>query len=86
MYRRRVFLYPVEAHGIPLEQAVQARDKYAIHVDSISFLFSAYEPHVWWFELFETARRLLLTGFLVLFQPGTASQISVGMIVSAVRE
>jgi hypothetical protein len=33
--------------------------------------------------LFETARRLILTGFLVLLMPGSASQLAVALIVTA---
>jgi hypothetical protein len=31
-------------------------------VSSLSFLFVAYKPEVWWWEVFECVRRLLLTG------------------------
>ena len=40
-----------------------------------------YEPNVWWFEVFETCRRLLLKGGQVLLNPGTPSQIVLNMIV-----
>jgi len=47
----------------------------------MKFLYAAYEPNVWWFEVFETCRRLLLTGGQVLLNPGTPSQIVLNMIV-----
>lgn len=47
----------------------------------ISFLYSAYEPWCYNFEVKETARKLLLTGGLIFFNPGTASQIVVSMLM-----
>ena len=31
------------------------------------FLFAAYRPEMWWYEVIETVRRLTMTGLLVLF-------------------
>ena len=42
----------------------------------------AYEPKYFWFEIFETLRKLALTGFLVFLVPGTAVQIVISMIMS----
>ena len=47
----------------------------------LKFLYETYEPRCWWFEVFETVRRLLLTGGLVLFNPGTSSQIVASLII-----
>ena len=32
------------------------------------FLFAAYRPEMWWYEVVETLRRLTMTGLLVLIQ------------------
>ena len=48
---------------------------------ALSFLFAAYEPQCWWFEVVETLRRLLLTGGLLFLNPGTGSQIIASMIM-----
>ena len=46
---------------------------------SLSFLYAAYEPKYWWFEVFETIRKLALTGLLVFLVPGTAAQIVISL-------
>ena len=48
---------------------------------ALSFLYGSYEPKYWWFEVFETLRKLALTGFLVFLAPGTAAQVSFSMIM-----
>ncbi|GMI00735.1 hypothetical protein TrVE_jg11097 [Triparma verrucosa] len=48
---------------------------------SLRFLYGAYEPKYWWFEIFETLRKLALTGFLVFLAPGTAAQIAISMLM-----
>jgi hypothetical protein len=54
---------------------------------ALSFLYGSYEPKYWWFEVFETLRKLALTGFLVFLAPGTAAQvtISIFMCMGAMR-
>jgi hypothetical protein len=41
-----------------------------------------YEAEMWWFELFECARRLAITGMLIFVVPGTPTQIVVAMLVA----
>ena len=48
---------------------------------ALSFLYGAYEPKRWWIEVFETLRKLALTGFLVFLAPGTAAQIVMSMLM-----
>ena len=54
---------------------------------ALSFLYGSYEPKYWWFEVFETLRKLGLTGFLVFLAPGTAAQVlfSLVMCINAMR-
>ena len=54
---------------------------------ALSFLYGSYEPKYWWFEVFETLRKLVLTGFLVFVAPGTAAQVlfSLVMCIGAMR-
>ncbi|GMI31435.1 hypothetical protein TeGR_g2949 [Tetraparma gracilis] len=47
----------------------------------MKFLYAAYEPSCWWFEVFETLRRLLLTGGQVILNQGTPSQIVLNLII-----
>ncbi|GMI40505.1 hypothetical protein TrCOL_g10999 [Triparma columacea] len=48
---------------------------------ALSFLYGSYEPKFWWFEVFETLRKLALTGFLVFLAPGTAAQVLFSLIM-----
>jgi len=48
----------------------------------LSFLWDNYEPNLWWFEVFECFRRLMLTGVLVFVGQGTSSQIVFAILVS----
>jgi hypothetical protein len=50
--------------------------------EAIQFLCSAYKPQFWWWEILETAQRLLLTGILVLIAQGSAIQIVVGALLT----
>ena len=50
----------------------------------IAFLWAAYEPKWWWFEVFECIRRLMMTGGLVFISPGTQDQIVVAMLISII--
>ncbi|KAK3282620.1 hypothetical protein CYMTET_9652 [Cymbomonas tetramitiformis] len=36
-------------------------------ITSIGFLFTAYKPEYWWFEIWETGRKLLFVAFPVIF-------------------
>ncbi|GMI40862.1 hypothetical protein TrCOL_g4331 [Triparma columacea] len=49
---------------------------------ALSFLYGSYEPKFWWFEVFETLRKLALTGFLVFLAPGTAAQVLFSLVMS----
>ena len=48
----------------------------------IGFLFDNYKPSCWYFEIVVTVLRLLLTGVLGLIEPGSATQLCVGMLIS----
>ena len=60
---------------------IRAADK---SIDHIRFLFEAYRPSAWYFELCECIRRLLLSCMLIFFAPGTATQIVIAMMITAV--
>jgi hypothetical protein len=86
-----IMVYPI---GIPLLYAVllyRSRDRlvkpdrdYDPKISKINFLWQNYEPGKWWFEVFECARRLSMSGVLVFVAQGTASQIVVGLLISVV--
>lgn len=46
--------------GVSMQEAIELRNKDA-QVRLASFLFEAYQPRFWWFEVFECIRRLALT-------------------------
>jgi hypothetical protein len=48
----------------------------------IRFLFDPYTPGYWWFEVFETARRLAMTGVLSAIDPGSDVQLAVGIVTT----
>jgi hypothetical protein len=47
----------------------------------LTFLTNAYEPQMYWFEVFECIRRLMLSSMLIMIKPGTAAQIVVAILV-----
>ena len=81
IYKRYAFamilIYPV---GIPLMYFVclyrhrveiqRPNRDYDRKIQKTSFLWANYEPHLWWFEVFECARRLALSGILVFVSQG----------------
>ena len=50
--------------------------------EKFSFLVSQYEPHFYWFELTEFARKFLLAGALIFCKAGSISQTFFGLITS----
>mmetsp|Transcript_86887 Transcript_86887/g.246181 ORF Transcript_86887/g.246181 Transcript_86887/m.246181 type:complete len:1116 (-) Transcript_86887:190-3537(-) len=53
-------------------------------LDAIRFLFDMYHARVWWWEVFETGRRLCLTGALMVFEEGSVLQLFVGITICLV--
>ena len=51
---------------------------------SLEFLFTAYEPQYWYWEVLETVRRLLLTAVLSVCGQGTSEQYIYGIILAIV--
>ncbi|GMH77627.1 hypothetical protein TrLO_g10306 [Triparma laevis f. longispina] len=86
-----IMVYPV---GIPTlylillfrnRKRLQKADRdYDPKILKISFLWQNYEPGMWWFEVFECARRLGMSGVLVFVAQGSASQIVVGLLISVI--
>ena len=52
------------------------------HVRPTNRLWKPYKPAMFYFELIECVRRALLAGVVVFFQPNTASQIAVTLILA----
>jgi hypothetical protein len=48
----------------------------------ILFLWGPYKKEYWWWEVFETLRRLAMTGFLSTIDPGSFTQITAGSMMA----
>ena len=48
----------------------------------LEFLWGAYEPRCWYWEVVESVRRLMLTGMLVFCMPDSATQIVIGILIA----
>lgn len=79
----------------PLKESVKSLDRVSSMVDMddslhklppqvarLSFLWSAYEPGFWYWEVIETFRRIMLTAVLSAIAPGTSSQNVFSIIIS----
>jgi hypothetical protein len=76
-YRREISSrVPSPSHGAKETTAEE------LAISPLSLLFHSYRPHLWWWEMVETANRLLLTGVLVLIAQGSALQIVIGLLLS----
>ena len=49
-----------------------------------AFLHKEYEPHVFWWELVEMLRRLMLVGLMVIVHNGSLMQLMIGTLCAAV--
>lgn len=45
------------------------------------FIYYAYKEDIWWYELTELMRKLILNGFMVLVPQGVVSRITLGLLV-----
>jgi len=84
-------VYPL---GIPLMYSwllVQKKEKIKKEVRvreadedliGMEFLFDNYRPECWYFEIVVTVLRLMMTGVLGLIEPGSATQLSCGMMMA----
>jgi hypothetical protein len=57
-------------------------DPAALQARMISFLYEAYEPQFWYWEVVDTTRRLVLTAVLSVCGAGTAGQAILALLVS----
>ncbi|GMI14630.1 hypothetical protein TrVE_jg5504 [Triparma verrucosa] len=67
-----------------MAKAIEERERLEeenLHIKSLSFLYDAYEPKYYWFEVVETLRKLMLSGGLVIWGSGSLSQVVVSMLI-----
>ena len=63
---------------------VRAEAKSAMpELRAIDFLFSCYRPGAWWFEVFDSVRRITMTG-LITYVPKTSGPPVAGVLLSLV--
>merc|ERR1719506_3425143 len=48
----------------------------------LGLLYTPYEPHMWWWEIAEIARRLLSTSFLLVVSRGAVGRLFFGIMIS----
>jgi hypothetical protein len=48
----------------------------------LSFLWEAYEPRFWYWEIIETTRRIMLTAVLSVLDPGSSGQSIVAVLIA----
>ena len=65
--------------SVPPEQAA-ALEQRALR--KVGFLFEAYTVQCWSWEIVELGRKLILTSLLALVAPGSATQVTVGVLVA----
>ena len=51
---------------------------------TIAFLHKEYEPHLFWWELVEMLRRLVLIGLMVVIYNGSMLQLTLGTLCAAI--
>lgn len=56
--------------------------KLSMQVAGIAFLWQAYRPNAWYWEVVETTRRILLTAVLSVASPGTSQQSVLSILLA----
>ena len=51
-------------------------------IDRFAFFFDVYKPNCWWWEIYESLRRVACTGVLVLFPLSSVLQLSLAMFLT----
>lgn len=80
----QLFAFELGSQKKGLEKALKYRsenEKKKPGLKRLSFLYGGYECKAFNFEIFETMRRLVLTGGLKMLKPGTSEQIFLAMII-----
>ncbi|GMH79018.1 hypothetical protein TrST_g1172 [Triparma strigata] len=67
-----------------MKRAIEERERFEeeqLEIRSLAFLYDSYEPKYYWFEVVETLRKLMLSGGLVLLDPGSLSQVIISIFI-----
>ena len=79
--QRRHLVNPKGVRSKEEARAVREEPENKDRIAHLEFLYGLYWPQFYMMEVWECARRLLLTGLPVLYLRGTASQCASGMLV-----
>ena len=52
-------------------------------IDRFAFFFDVYKPSCWWWEIYESIRRVACTGVLVLFPLNSVLQLNLAMFLTS---
>eukprot|EP01041_Mallomonas_annulata_P001620 gene1620-3135_t len=75
-----LFKLEQESEGYTVRSQMAVQDA----VKQLQFLYGAYRPLRWYWEVVETVRRILLTGVLAVLIAGSPAQIVIGMVITVV--
>ena len=50
-------------------------------IDRFAFFFDVYKPNCWWWEIYESLRRVACTGVLVLFPVNSVLQLNLAIFL-----
>ena len=50
-------------------------------IDRFAFFYDVYKPNCWWWEIYESIRRVACTGVLVLFPVNSVLQLNLAMFL-----
>ena len=68
--------------GDQMVEVIESQQELSPATLRLAFLYSAYEPQFWYFELIETNRRLMMTAVLSILSPGTSEQAVAAVVLS----
>ena len=80
---QRELVFESGSEKVGLAKAIQIRDNNK-DIQYLAFLFAAYQPEYWWFESFESARRIIFTGALKFVDAGSVAQCALGVLIAFV--
>ncbi len=66
------------------EAEEEKKSELSVPAQRLSFLWQAYEPKYWYWEVIETTRKLMLTAVLSVCAPGSSEQSVLGVLMSYV--
>ena len=63
------------------QMAARRQAKHETLPSTLKKLTSGYAAHTYWFEIFESVRKILIVGVPAFFEPGTPGQLILGLVL-----